>query len=60
MPRRKRAVLLPHTAEGSDSTFASSRGGFVGDRRQSSERVRAEPFEAVELPVSLLLGDDEE
>ncbi|HEX4383768.1 MAG TPA: hypothetical protein VH083_12500 [Myxococcales bacterium] len=36
-------------------------GGYViALRAEAGERVRAEPFDAVELQVGLLLGDDPE
>ena len=35
-------------------------GYLVALRAEARERVRAEPFDAIELPVSVLLGDDEE
>ena len=38
----------------------SAEGYVIALRAGASERVRAEPFDAIELPVGLLLGDDPE
>lgn len=38
----------------------TSDGYLVALRATASERVRAEPFDAVELQVSALLGQDDE
>lgn len=49
-PERETLTVLRHTPEGYLAALVAKRG----------ERVRAEPFDAVELAVGLLFGDDPE
>jgi Uma2 family endonuclease len=49
-PQHETLTVLRWTADGYLTALTAGRG----------ERVRAEPFDAVELPVGVLFGDDEE
>lgn len=63
--RRYHQAGLPHywIIDQIDSTLTVHRhttdGYLVALRAAAGESVRAEPFDAVELQVSVLLGDDE-
>jgi hypothetical protein len=47
-----RAAAAAAATDGSDG------GYLLALRAEAHERVRAEPFDAIELDVALLLGDD--
>jgi len=64
--RRYHRAGVPHCwiVDQVDRTFTVHRhlpeGDLVALRASSAERVRAEPFDAVEIEVAVLLGEDPE
>jgi Uma2 family endonuclease len=62
--RRCHQANAPHywvldQADGTLTVYRHQPDGYlVALRAEASERVRAEPFDAIELQVAVLLGDD--